>query len=120
MTEFYVLGEEKLVEGYPYSAQVAEQLSATIGIINLERETKKYRVELWAIDPWQERRELVQTAGLYTLEREETVEERLTWAMPWAGQDQIVEFHLFTGEQQPGDEPYRQLRLWLNVNETSP
>jgi uncharacterized membrane protein len=34
--------------------------------------------------------------------------------MPWAGDDQVVELLLFDGD---GAEPYRSLRLWLNVTE---
>ena len=44
----------------------------------------------------------------------ETVEFPLSWGMPWAGQDQQVEFLLF----KVGEEgAYRALRLWLDVEE---
>ena len=113
MTEFYILGEEGRAEAYPREAAPGEALWVTMGIHNREREAQSYHVEVWAVDPWEERREMVQTAGPFTLEREETVEERLAWAMPWAGQDQVVEFYLY--RHADNGEPYRQLRLWLNV-----
>ena len=112
MTEFYILGEEGRAEAYPREAAPGEALWVTMGIHNREREAQNYHVEVWAVDPWEERRELVQAAGPFALAVDERVEQRLTWAIPWAGQDQIVDFYLFNGE---GGEPYRQLRLWLNV-----
>ncbi len=116
VTEFYILGKEGMAEAYPREAAPSEELWVTVGIHNLEREAQTYRVEVWAVDPWQERREQVQTAGPFTLARDETVEQRLAWTMPWHGDDQMVEFYLVTAEQE-ADEPYRQLRLWLDVEE---
>ena len=114
MTEFYILGKEGLAEDYPRQAEVGQALSVTLGLNNLERETKTYNVEVWAVDPWEDRRELIQTAGPFTLDREESVEQPLAWAMPWAGDDQIIEFYLYTTDQE-GQDPYRALRLWLDV-----
>jgi uncharacterized membrane protein len=114
MTEFYILGKEGLAEDYPRQAAPGETLSVTLGIHNLERRPHTYRVEVWAVDPWSGRQEPVQTAGPFTLAREEGLERPLTWQMPWPGQDQQVTFLLFLDEQP---EPYRQLRLWLNVVE---
>jgi uncharacterized membrane protein len=119
MTEFYILGKEGLAEDYPREATVGEELSVTMGVSNLERQSKTYNVEVWAVDPWEDRRELVATAGPFTLDREASVEQAVTWAMPWEGDDQIVEFYLYTTDQEERD-PYRALRLWLNVLEDQP
>jgi uncharacterized membrane protein len=116
MTEFYILGEEGTAEAYPREAAPGEELRVTMGIHNLEREAQTYRLEVWAVDPWEDRREQVQSAGPFTLAREEQVEQQIAWAMPWAGDDQMVDFYLYTGDAE-GDQPYRQLRLWLNVEE---
>ena len=114
-TEFYILGKEGLAEDYPREAVVGEPLGVTIGLVNHEREERVYRVEVWAVDPWTEgKRVLVNQTGPITLPRKHGREWPLTWHMPWAGDDQIVEFLLYTAGEP---EPYRQLRLWLNVKE---
>lgn len=113
LTEFYVLGKAGLAEDYPRTAAVGETLAVTMGITNREREARSYRVELWAVDPWQaERRQLVATAGPVALAPGATHEQPISWAMPWAGDDQTVELLLFSGEDPA---PYRRLKLWLNV-----
>lgn len=114
MTEFYILGKEGLAEDYPRQAAPGETLSVTLGIRSLERRAHSYRVEVWAVDPWQERQQQVQTAGPFPLGREEELERPLTWQMPWPGQDQQLLFWLFIDDEP---EPYRRLRLWLNVVE---
>ena len=117
MTEFYILGEEGLAESYPREAQSGEELNVTMGITNREREPLSYRVEIWAVDPWTEQRQQVGGAEPLALAPGETVEQPLTWSMPWSGQDQIVEFYLYTATEV-SEEPYRKLRLWLNVSES--
>jgi uncharacterized membrane protein len=116
MTEFYILGKEGLAEDYPREALVGEEVKVTMGIGNLEREPMRYTVEVWAVDPWGDKRELINTMGPFSLEPEQSVEQPVFWSMPWAGDDQIVEFLLYAGGQE-GDEPYRLLRLWMNVME---
>lgn len=115
MTEFYMLGKDWLAEDFPRQAQVGEPLSVTVGIHNLERATHVYRVEAWAVDPWDEdRRELVASSETVPLAREAEIEWPLLWNMSWAGDDQQVEFFLYIDDQP---EPYRRLVLWLNVSE---
>jgi uncharacterized membrane protein len=116
MTELYILGREGLAEDYPRQATAGESLSVTLGIANREREVMTYRVAVWAVDPWGGRRELVNAAGPFVLSPGETIEQPLAWQMPWPGDDLVVEFHLFAGGQD-GAEPYRSLRLWLDVAE---
>ena len=115
MTEFYMLGPEGLAENFPREAAVGEEIGVTLGLMNLERGEHTYRVEVWAVDPWSEdRRELVTQAGPFTLDRNHGQEGPISWRMPWAGDDQVVDLLLFDGD---GTEPYRSLRLWLNVTE---
>jgi uncharacterized membrane protein len=116
MTEFYVLGREGLASDYPRQATAGETLAVTLGVANRERGTLTYRVEVWAVDPWSGRRELVSAAGPFALSPGETLEQPITWQMPWAGSDLVTEFYLFDGEQA-GAEAYRSLRLWLDVVE---
>jgi uncharacterized membrane protein len=113
MTEFYILGPEGLAENYPREPAVGEPLSVTLGLTNLERADYNYRVEVWAVDPWESgRRQLVGQIQPFTLPVGGTFEYPITWSMPWVGDDQQVEFLLFMDDQT---EPYRQLRLWLDV-----
>ncbi len=73
-----------------------------------------YRVEVWATDPWDNRRELVNRISPFRLEPGEETETTVGWQMPWAGDDLQVDFYLMV-EDDRESEPYRQLRLWLNV-----
>jgi uncharacterized membrane protein len=113
MTEFYMLGSEGLAENYPRQGAVGQPLQVTIGITNRERQAQTYRVEAWVQDNGIEsRRQQVAAIAPLTLEPGETSEKPLAWRMPWAGQDQQVEFLLF---RDLDPKPYRRLRLFLNI-----
>jgi uncharacterized membrane protein len=116
-TEFYILGREGLAENYPRQAAPGEILSVTMGIANHQQEATTYHVQVWAVDPWDGREEIVERVGPLSLARGETVEQPLRWQMPWPGQDQQVEFRLYDDRQASGDKPYRLLRLWLSVTD---
>ena len=114
-TEFYILGPDGLAQTYPREAIANESLTITMGIANREEEAHEYRVEVWAVNPWQDNLEQkLSEIEVSTLASEQTEEVPVTWSMPWAGKDQKVEFLLFI-DNQP--ETYRQLRLWLDVIE---
>ena len=57
-------------------------------------------------------------AGPFGLDRGESIEQPIEWEMPWAEDNQQVEFYLFAGGQET-EEPYRLLRLWLDVVDDS-
>ena len=114
MTEFYILGAGDLAEDYPREAGIDQALSVTVGIANRERDEQSYRIEVWTIDPWTERRQLVQELERIVLEKGESRERPIEWRMPWVGDDQQVEFYLFAGGEE-AIEPCRLLRLWLDV-----
>lgn len=115
MTEFYMLGPERLAENFPRQAAVGQEIGVTLGLMNRERDARNYRVEVWAVDPWTEgRRQLVARDGPLELPVGHGREWPIAWQMPWAADDQVVELLLFSGD---GAEPYRSLRLWLNVVE---
>lgn len=113
MTEFYMLGPGSLAEDFPREAQVGQPLQVTLGVTNLERGDHTYRLEIWAVDPGTEgRRQLVSQTDPFIIKRDGRHQALLAWQMPWPGDDQQVEFLLFIdGERQP----YRSLRLWLDV-----
>lgn len=107
-TEFYVLGSEGLAESYPREAVPGEVLSVTAGIANREGQAAEYRIEV------QVEGELIVAAGPIALEDGEVWEAPITYALPRTGEDQQVEFLLY---RDGGLEPYRRLRLWIDVVE---
>lgn len=114
-TEFYALGKGGRAEDYPRQAGVGDELSVTMGIVNRERDAHTYRVEIWVADPWHAgQRALVSKHGPMTLVPGQSLERPVSWHMPWAGDDQQVDLLLFVDD---GPDPYRRLRLWLNVVE---
>lgn len=116
-TEFYILGADGLAEGYPRAAAPGDELATTIGIANRELVGQTYRVEVWVGPRWQpEERTLVAQTGAITLSPGQQQEWPITWRMDRAGEDQHVEFLLFTNESS---EPYRTLQLWINVVENA-
>lgn len=117
MSEFYILGQEGLAELYPRTVTVDEPVTMMLGIANREGSVRTYSVEIRAQNPWDAgQAELVARAGPFDLAPGTEVQEPLTWSMPWAGSDQQVEFLLFASEQ-PSADPYRQLRLFVDVVE---
>jgi uncharacterized membrane protein len=118
MTEFYILGKQGLAEEFPHEVQINEQQQVTIGIHNLEQDDHNYRVEIWAVDPESssQRALLVQTEP-FLLRRGMQYQTEQAWILPWQGRDQQVEFLLFIDKDQ---QPYRTLRLILNVTDSSP
>ena len=119
MTEFYILNQEQKAENFPRSALPGETLQVYMGITNIEREERTYTVEVWVKDPWNpDHRILVKTYGPFSLRRGQTIEFPVKWEIPWAGQDMRVDFLLFLENQT--EEPYRALRLFLDVGKNTP
>jgi uncharacterized membrane protein len=115
MTEFYILGQGGLAEDFPREVVAGESTSTTIGISNKEDEVHNYHIEVWVFDPFDdEKREKVGGTNQFTIPADRTIEFLINWHMPQAGEDQMIEFYLFI-EDYP--EPYRRLRLWMNVEE---
>lgn len=115
LTEFYILGADGLAENYPRVAIGREALSVPMTIVNRERAARTYRVEAWVVEPWNpDRRVLVAQAGPFTLPAGEYHTWPMAWRMTRPGADQQVEFLLFV---EGHDQPYRTLRLWVDVIE---
>jgi uncharacterized membrane protein len=115
LTEFYVLGKQGLAEDYPRQATLNDELTVTLGIVNREGQERGYRIEIWAVDANKpDRRALVRQAGPMSLAPGQRLEQPVSWRMPWAGDDQMVELLMFMDDSPT---PYRQLHLWLNVHE---
>jgi len=110
-TEFYVLGPEGLAESYPREAAPGEQLTVTAGIANREGVAAEYRIEVRAGEL------TIGQAGPIRLEDDEVWEEPIHYALAEPGDDQEVDFLLF---YDGGEEPYRSLRLWINIEGVPP
>jgi uncharacterized membrane protein len=112
-TEFYILGTEGQAEKYPRQVAPGEPVGGIVGIANQEGGERIYRIEVWAIDTrGGDRRAMVAQVGPIRLTSDQRLERPILWRMPWADDDQEVRILLFIDETR---EPYRQLRLWLNV-----
>jgi uncharacterized membrane protein len=110
VTEFYVLSADGLVENYPRQVAPDEPMLVLVGITNREGRSGRYRVIMRAGQP---AHELAPTDWL-TVERDATWQAPLRYTLPRAGDDQAVDIVLFYDDQP---EPYRRLRLWVNVRQ---
>lgn len=109
-TEFYVFGPEGQAENYPEELAVGEEAEVIVGIINRERETATYRVEI-VIGGVKSNE-----AGPVTLENDMKWEKELSFIPGVAGDKQKVEFLLYKNNDE--SEPYlKPLYLWINVRE---
>ncbi|MFC2017873.1 DUF1616 domain-containing protein [Chloroflexota bacterium] len=117
-TEFYILGLDREANNYPQELGLGERGEIILGIVNEEHETTSYRVEVW-IDEEQvklwlgeseiEEREI--EAG--PLDHGEKWEHEISFAPHQIGDDQEVEFRLYTNEDS---EPYLILHLYVDVS----
>lgn len=105
-TEFYALGAGGLAEDYPRVAVVGEPVTVTLGINNEEGATRTYRIEV------QSSEESLASVGPFEIADGMAWTKVITFAVPTPGNDQEIDILLFTHEDP---EPYRQLRLWLDV-----
>jgi uncharacterized membrane protein/LysM repeat protein len=114
-TEFYVLNPEGKAEAYPGLVSAGEDLAVVLGLVNREGEATTYNVAA-VLDG-----EVVDTIDGLALENGETWERSVGLALGRAGSNQKLEFLLY---KDGGDEPYRSLYLWLDVEtvaaETAP
>ncbi|MBM4429938.1 MAG: DUF1616 domain-containing protein [Chloroflexi bacterium] len=108
LTEFYILGPEGLAENYPREATVGQPITVTMGIANREGVSAQYRVEAWSEG------DLLQRAGPFDLPNGETKEWPFALVLHKTGKDVKIEFLLY---RDSGHEPYRSLRLWIEVKE---
>ncbi|KAB8139839.1 DUF1616 domain-containing protein [Chloroflexia bacterium SDU3-3] len=105
-TEFYALGSQSMAESYPREAVVGEPVALTLGIASHEPQQASYRVAVRSAGA-----ELLRTQPI-TLAPGAVAEQQMQFALPQAGDDQVVEIVLLADGQ---DEPYRRLQLILNV-----
>jgi uncharacterized membrane protein len=110
LTEFYLLGPEGKAESYVREGSAGQPLSTTLGIHNLEGVPAVYRVEV------HDGQGLIGAAGPFYLEQGERSESPIAFSPLETGDDVEVSFLLFRDDLS---EPYRTLRLFLNVEPPS-
>lgn len=112
-TEFSIIGASGSANDYPTITTPNQPIRVTASVVNRERDAHSYRIETWVVDGWNpsHRLRVLQTEAI-RLSPGETRRLPLSWVMPWPGDDQEVEFLLYADDRA---EPYRRLRIWLNV-----
>jgi uncharacterized membrane protein len=106
-SELYILGLEGEKIHYTLELVAGEETSLTVGIINQERETTVYQVEVRVGG------EKNNEVGPIMLEHGQRWEGEVSFIPQIPGENQKVEFLLYkNGEDEPYVEP---LRLWVDV-----
>lgn len=106
MTEFYILGDEGLTEGYPYQLVADEAFILTVGINNLEGEAMTYTIEAHDASG------VIGELGPISLQDQEGREFQFTFTPGSPGEDTEICFYLY---QAGVAEPYREVRLITDV-----
>jgi len=112
-TEFYVLGPDGSASDYPENLSVDESGTVTVGVANFERQRTSYVVVARLGD-----RQVLDRS--LTLAIEERREFPVTFTPREAGQVSL-RLALYRGDSTPtpSTEPYRQLRVVVNVTARS-
>ena len=105
-TQFYILGPEGKLEGYPEELAVGEEAAVIVGIVNQEQENVSYRIRV-TVDGVTGKE-----TGPLPLAHEEKWEGEISFTPTRAGEDQKVEFLLY---KRGDDQPYRKVHLWIDV-----
>ena len=105
-TEFYLLNSEGKASDYPNNLTVGQPSSVIIGIVNREQVTETYTVEV------RSNQNKLNELGPFIMKQGETRQEKVTFSLVAAGNDQKVEFLLFVSGQP---EVYRSVYIQVNV-----
>lgn len=103
-TEFYVLGPGGNASDYPRNLSVGETGTVIVGVTNHEHHEETYRVVMRLENETVHERRVTIADG-------ETWEKRLSFTPQESGRQKL---RLLLYRDDAGD-PYRSLRLWLNV-----
>lgn len=110
-TEFFVTGAQGMAEEYPREVVAGETMQVNLGISNQEGRSLRYRVEV------RSGTQTLTSIPAIEVGQGATWEQPLQYALPQSGNDQIVDVLLLREQDQ---QPYRRLRLWVNVREQQP
>lgn len=110
-TEFYILGSNGMADNYPTTIAYGEKGTVIIGIVNHEYETVHYSMKMELDgDPF-----AIPECVNISLGHNETFEENLTFTPHKTGTDMKLELLLY--KENNFTIPYRDLHLWIDVNE---
>ena len=116
LTEFYTVGPDGQIGGYPYAARDDGTVALTLGITNRETESIRYRIEAWAADEPREAPQLVLATSSVVVHPGESWEVAATWRMPYGGPARTVDVYLIRADDPEGAmRPYRSLTLSIDV-----
>jgi len=106
-TEFYILGAQGKAADYPKELTLGKETSITVGLINREQATARYKVVV-TLDG-----EKIDESSEVTLNHNEGKEQVINFTPNKTGTELKLEFLLFRdGGAQPYEKP---LRLWVTV-----
>jgi len=105
-TEFYVLGPDRKLEGYPTNLTLGESGTVILGVANHEYGEIAYTIVVRLEN------ETIETIDSIKLSHEMKWEENFTFTPMKAGEKMKLEFLLF---REGVEEPYRSLHLWITV-----
>ena len=108
LTEFYALGAQGQAQDYPREVAPDQPMQVTLGIVNREAITARYRIEVRAVTG----DKLLAQAGSVTLADGQKWEQPIQYSLSQAGDNQEINILLFYNDSPT---PYRQLHLWVNV-----
>ena len=106
-TEFYLLDAAGEMADYPQKFSPDVAANVVVRIVNYEQQDVIYRLEIRSSG------ETIKEIVPIKLKNREKWEQKVDFVAVSVGENQEVEFTLF---KEGDDEPYRSLRLWLNVN----
>ena len=109
-SEFYLLAEDGRAEDYPTNLTVGETGRLLVGVSNHEHDDQTYTVTVVFGD------RTVATRTL-SIEADRTAERRVSFSPTEPGRERL-RFLLYRGSDSSG-EPYRRLRLVVNVSAAS-
>lgn len=107
-TEFYMVGSEGAAADYPTEMSPGSTTSLTIGISNYETESYSYTLTV----AWNE---TVIESRTVRVEYNDEVRQNITIQAPTRPGVYRLNLNLYKNETSVGDEPYRNLRLLVNV-----
>ncbi|HEY3083359.1 MAG TPA: DUF1616 domain-containing protein [Chloroflexota bacterium] len=110
-TEFYVLGQEGRLGGYPREVALGDPVTFRLGVRQAENEVGTYQATVRRGDT------ILATLGPISLERGARWEQDVRISADLPGPSQELTLQL----ERPGDNrPFRALRLWLDVRDRGP
>ncbi len=109
VTQFYLLGENRVVGAYPRDLKVNTPTSVTLGIINRDIAPANYAIKVYASGA------LVKLFGVISLGAGETWEGAVDFTAPKAGSNQPVLFYVYRNDDSRPCLP--PLKLTVNVRE---